>query len=326
MKNNSQKLLKYYAQMYRIREVEKKISNNYPKNEIRCPIHLSIGQEAVAVGVCSNLKKTDQVFSTHRCHAHYLAKGGNLKSMISELYGKENGCSQGKAGSMHLTDLNAGMIASVPIVGSSIPIAAGMAWANKLKKNKKIVVVFFGEGATEQGVFYETLNFASMHKLPIIFICENNLYSVYTRIEKRQSSERNLVNIAKSIGLVAQSFFGNDVIKISKIVSNFKKKILKGYGPSLLELKTYRTLEHCGPFSDDHLNYRSKNEINYWSQKCPLITLKNKILNKTERLSVNEKLKKIEKKIDIEIKNSFEFAKKSKFPKKNLLKKYIYAK
>ena len=159
-----------FYQMNRIRYVEETIANKYSEQEMRCPIHLSIGQEATAVGVISCLTQEDKIYSTHRCHAHYLAKGGNLNAMISELYGKAGGCCGGRGGSMHLFDQEAGVIASLPIVASAIPLAVGSALAFKFKKNKKIVAAFFGDGAVEEGVFYESVNFAVLKK---------NSYSIY---------------------------------------------------------------------------------------------------------------------------------------------------
>ena len=169
MKKN--KLFKIYKSILEIRTVEELIAENYNKQKMRCPVHLSIGQESVPVAVCNNLKKYDEVVTAHRSHAHYLAKGGSIKSMISELHGKENGCAKGLGGSMHLMDLKANVTAAVPIVGSTLPIGVGKAWANKLKKNSNLVVIFFGDGATEEGVFLESLDFAALHKLNILFVC-----------------------------------------------------------------------------------------------------------------------------------------------------------
>ena len=290
---------------------------------MRCPVHLSIGQEAIPVGICENLKSSDQVLSAHRAHAHYLAKGGSLKAMISELYGKVTGCAMGKGGSMHLIDISAGMMAAVPIVGSTIPIAVGFAWANKLTNSKKVVVVFFGDGATEEGVFHESLDFASLHKLPILFVCENNFYSVYSNIKKRQSKSRNICKIANAVGIKSLKINGNNLSEIfnksKKIINNIRNKS----HPFLVELNTYRLVEHCGPNSDDNLNYRSKSEISYWKKKCPVKLFKKKILN--QKIKKNY-LVKIEKQVQKEINDAFTYAKKSKFPSKALLTKHIYAK
>jgi len=321
MKLNKQ--IKLYKNIYKIREVEKKISSLYAEQQMRCPVHLSIGQEAIPVGICENLKSSDQVLSAHRAHAHYLAKGGSLKAMISELYGKVTGCAMGKGGSMHLIDISAGMMAAVPIVGSTIPIAVGFAWANKLKNSKKVVVVFFGDGATEEGVFHESLDFASLHKLPILFVCENNFYSVYSNINKRQSKSRNICKIANAVGIKSLKINGNNLSEIfnksKKIINNIRNKS----HPFLLELNTYRLVEHCGPNNDDNLNYRSKSEISYWQKKCPVKLFKKKILSQKAKKNY---LTKIEKQVQKEINDAFAYAKKSKFPSKKLLTQHVYAK
>ena len=321
MKKNIQENL--YKEIYRIREVGKKISLLYSEQEMRCPVHLSIGQEAVAVGICKNLKRSDQILSGHRPHAHYLAKGGNLKAMISELYGKETGCAKGKSGSMHLIDIKVGMMGAVPIVGSSIPIAAGFAWANKLKNSKKVTTVFFGDGATEEGIFHESLDFACLHKLPILFVCENNFFSVYSHISKRQSKSRKICNIANAAGIKSLKLNGNNVEDVFKKSSKIINNIRNGQGPFLLELDTYRFIEHCGPNIDDHLMYRSKKELNKWLKNCPVTSYKKKLINK--KVLNKNKLRNIESKISKEINAAFNFAKKSNFPSKNLLKKHIYA-
>ena len=318
------KLVSLYKKILRIRKIELKISQEYSKGNMRCPVHLSIGQEAPAVGICSNLNFDDQLLSSHRSHAHYLAKGGNLKKMISEIYGKITGTAKGKGGSMHLSDLKAGIVASVPIVGSTLPIATGIAWSNKLRKKKNIVVIFFGDGATEEGVFQESLDFASLHNLKILFVCENNFYSVYSSLKYRQNKKRNLISFAKALGLDTYKIEGNDVNKISlsskKIIKNIKKK----NKPAFMILDTYRWLEHCGPNYDDDLKYRPNKEIRYWMNKCPLKKI-SKIIKKKKILN-EKKMRKIKKIINNEIKNAFNFAKRSKFPQKSELNKDIYAK
>ena len=323
MKINKKDKVKLYYEMLRIREVEKTISKKYSEWEMRCPIHLSIGQEAVAVGVCQNLKRSDEIVTAHRCHAHYLAKGGSLKSMISELYGKETGCAKGIGGSMHLIDLKAGVSAAVPIVGSTIPIGTGLAWANKIKKSGKIVVIFFGDGATEEGVFFESLDFAALHSLPVLFVCENNEYSVYSHISKRQSKKRDITLISKSLGVKSLKANGNSIEEVFLKSKNIINKIRKDPAPYLIEFKTFRAVEHCGPNKDDHLNYRTKNYLNYWFKKCPILNYE-KTLKKNKSMSIQQVFK-IKEKVDRQISSAFNFAKKSKFPKKNLLKKYIYA-
>ena len=190
--------------MLRIRLVEESIANKYSEQKMRCPTHLSIGQEAIAVGVCANLTSQDQVLSTHRAHAHYLAKGGCLNSMMAEIYGKASGCSKGMGGSMHLIDTSVGFMGSTAIVGNTIPVAVGLALEKKLARKKSIACVFFGDGATEEGAFYESINFAIIHSLPILFICENNLYSVYSGLEVRQPVDRKIHKMVRAMGISAQ--------------------------------------------------------------------------------------------------------------------------
>jgi TPP-dependent pyruvate/acetoin dehydrogenase alpha subunit len=312
-----------FFEMLRIRTIEQNIASKYKEWEMRCPVHLSVGQEAIAVGICQNLKKNDKIVTAHRSHAHYVAKGGSLKKMLAELYGKVTGCAKGLGGSMHLIDLNAGVFAAVPIVGSTIPIGTGIAWANKLRNKREVVVAFFGDGATEEGVFFESLDFASLHNLPILFVCENNEYSVYSHISKRQSKKRNVTKIAKSFGIDSTKIDGNDVEKIFLKTNKIIKKMKNKPNPYLIELNTFRHLEHCGPNNDDNLNYRSSKYLKYWGNKCPVTNYK-KFLKRNNYLTIEDD-KKINKKIRDEILIAFRFAKKSKFPKKNLLKKYIYA-
>lgn len=316
--------LSLYKQIFRIRKIELKISEEYSNGEMRCPVHLSIGQEAPAVGICSNLKKEDLILSSHRSHAHYLAKGGDLKAMISEIYGKKTGSARGKGGSMHLSDLNSGIIASIPIVGSTLPIATGVAWSNKLRKKNNIVVVFLGDGATEEGVFQESLDFASLHNLKILFVCENNYYSVYSPLKFRQNAKRNLIDFTTSLGLDSFRLNGNDVKNIYKYSNKIIKKIKVKNKPAFILLDTYRWLEHCGPNYDDNLNYRPKNELKLWKKKCPLKKISNFLIK--EKLLNKKKIEQIENNIDNEIHEAFIYAKKSDFPKKKELNEHIYAK
>ena len=323
MKKNKNKKIEIFYSMIRMRMIEEKIAEKYSEQEMRCPVHLSIGQEAIASGICMNLQKKDQVLSAHRSHFHYLAKGGNLKKMISEIYGKETGCAGGKGGSMHLIDIQAGLIAAVPIVGSTIPIGVGLAWANKLDNLKKIVVIFFGEGSTEEGVFYESINFAALHNLPVLFVCENNFYSVYSSLNKRQPKKRKLFNVAESLGVKGISLDGNNVEEIYLKSKKIIKSVQQTNHPFFIELSTYRFLEHCGPNNDDDLEYRPSSEILFWKKKCPIVKYTKKLLK--EKVLNSKKLDKIYNEINLEINKSFKFAQKSKFPKNSNLMKNIYA-
>jgi len=312
-----------FFQMLRIRKVELKISELYSEEEMRCPVHLSVGQEAVAVGVCSALEKKDIALSAHRSHAHYLAKGGNLKKMLAELYGKKTGCAEGKGGSMHLIDLEAGLIAAVPIVGSTIPIAVGSAWGNMMQDKSVKTTVFFGEGATETGVFHESLGFASLHEMPMIFICENNLYSVYSPLEVRQSSKRDNIKIAEGHGIISLKGEGNDVYSVYSVIKEAINIIEKQQGPVYVEFDTYRWLEHCGPNDDDHLGYRNDKEITSWKNNCPIE--KTKVYLLSNDLVDEKEIEKISLQIDDEIRQAFDFAKSSPFLEKKHLYTSIYS-
>ncbi len=311
-----------YFEMLRIRLVEEKIAELYSEQEMRCPVHLSIGQEAVAVGVCNNLNNDDQVLSAHRAHAHYLAKGGDLKSMIAELYGKETGCAMGKGGSMHLIDLKKGFFAAVPIVGSTIPIAVGVAWAFKMKSENNLVVVFLGDGATEEGAFFESLDFASLKNVPILFVCENNFYSVYSNLEVRQAHNRNILKLVQGHGIEVFSGDGNDVLNVSNTTKEAINHIKNKKAPAFITFDTYRWLEHCGPNWDDDLGYREKSELDDWMSRCPINTFEKKILDNGY---VNTKdIEIMRKKILVDIDSAFQFAKNSPFPNIELLDKHIY--
>ena len=261
---------KLFESMLRIRLVEESIANKYSEQKMRCPTHLSIGQEAIAVGVCANLTSQDQVLSTHRAHAHYLAKGGCLNSMMAEIYGKASGCSKGMGGSMHLIDTSVGFMGSTAIVANTIPVAVGLALEKKLTRKKSIACVFFGDGATEEGAFYESVNFAIIHSLPILFICENNLYSVYSGLEVRQPVDRKIYKMVRAMGLSAQHGNGNDVEEVARKVKHAKTMILKSGGPQFLEFDTYRWREHCGPNFDNNIGYREESEFLKWKKKDPL--------------------------------------------------------
>jgi TPP-dependent pyruvate/acetoin dehydrogenase alpha subunit len=261
--------LKLFTQMSFVRQVEELISERYSDQVFRCPVHLSIGQEAIAVGVCSVLTTSDKVMSTHRSHAHYLAKGGDLYAMLCELMGKEDGCSLGRGGSMHLLDKNQGFYGSIPIVGSSLPIAMGLALAEKQSKSDNVVVAFVGDAVLETGQFYESLNFISLMRLPILIVLENNGYSTYAPISDRQSKDRSLSAMANGFGISSFSVNGDEiepVIKLTKESLSFVRRS----EPVLLEFSTFRRYEHCGPNLDDQLGYRSESEISTYLERDPL--------------------------------------------------------
>lgn len=312
MKMTKTECFALYRELLRIRVTEQRIASRYSEQRMRCPTHLSIGQEAVAVGVSSALKKEDRVYSSHRAHAHYLAKGGSLKALIAELYGKSTGCTGGRGGSMHLSDLSVGFVASTAIVANSIPVAVGNALHQKLAGVKDISVAYFGEGATEEGAFYESLNFAAVKKLPILFVCENNRYSVYSDLSCRQPSSRQIVDVAKSLGVEAFAGNGNNLIEVALCTKEKVTAIREGNGPVLLELHTYRYLEHCGPNSDDHLNYRPAEELTFWQANDPLEQYENFLKGEYSDFVLFKD--SITRSISEEIDKAFEFAEQSPFP------------
>jgi len=314
--------LSLYKKLVLIRLTEEKITEKYQERQMRCPVHLSIGQEAVAVGVCQNLRRADLVYSTHRCHAHYLAKGGDLKKMIAEIYGKETGSTGGKGGSQHLIDLAAGFGGATPIVGGTLPVAVGAAFANKLKNNKKITAAFLGDGTVEEGVFHESLNFAALKKLPIVFVCENNFFSVYTHLSERQP-DRPIYALVQGYNLEASRHDGNNVLEVHQAAAKAIKKIRAGDGPMFLEFLTYRRREHCGPFYDDHLGYRDEKEVKFWKKKDPVGYFE-KFLTKNKLVSEKE-LGGVRKEAERKINQAFAFAKKSRFPNKRSLYESIYS-
>ncbi len=312
-----------YKTMLRIRMVEEKIAELYPEQEMRCPVHLCIGQEAVAAGVCANLSRNDYVLSGHRSHGHYLAKGGDLKAMMAELYGKATGCCQGKGGSMHLVDLSAGFLGATPIVGSTIPIAVGVAFGSVMRGQQRVTVIFFGDAVVEEGVFHESINFAALKRLPVIFVCENNLYSVYSPLSVRQPEGREIFNLAKGHGVESYQGDGNDVIEVYTLAGQAISKARQGGGPTFLEFKTYRWREHCGPNYDNDLGYRTESEFREWQQHCPIKNFKEHLLR--DGILCSQDIEVIVSELEAEIEDAIVFAKESPFPEESSLMEHIYA-
>ena len=302
--------------------VEEALASYYVKQEIRCPMHLCIGQEAIAVGVISNLNSGDIVFSNHRAHGHYLAKGGSLNAMIAELFGRETGCCGGRGGSMHMIDESVGFLGATPIVGGTIPLAVGSAWASSLLLRDEVTVVFFGDGCFEEGVIHEAMNFAALHKLPILFVCENNNFSVYTSLKYRQPN-REIYKIAAAHGLKSNVGDGNDIEVVYEISKFAIDAIRNGDGPQFLEFTTYRWKEHCGPNYDDELNYRSIEEIQAGLSRCPILKVKANLFALSS-FSLDDILE-MENEIKNEIEASFDFALKSRMPTVEDAQTYVYA-
>lgn len=311
-----------FYSMLRIRQIEEAIAERYAEQEMRCPVHLSIGQEAVAAGVCAALETRNYVLSTHRGHAHYLAKGGNFKAMLSEIYGKATGCCSGKGGSMHLVDLSVGMLGCTPIVGGSLPVAVGAAFGSWMLEQGQVTVAFFGDGATEEGVFAESLNFAALKCLPILFVCENNLYSVYSPLSVRQAPGRDRLALARAHGIPAVRGDGNDVEAVYDLTRAAVQRARNGRGPEYLEFDTYRWREHCGPNYDNHIGYRTEEEFLQWRSRCPVESYRSRLLSQGI-ISETEIAEMIKSCLE-EIREAFAFARASPFPHEEQMLRDVY--
>ena len=313
-----------YCTMVRIRLCEESLVGPILSGEVRCPCHLYTGEEAIAAGIGAALGNNDYFFSSHRSHGHYLAKGGKLPELIAEIYGKATGCSRGRGGSMHVAYPQKGMMGSAPIVAGTISLALGAALASSIRKNKRVTVSFFGDGAAGEGVLYESLNFAALKRLPIIFACENNLYSTHMPIRECRVSDR-IFEIGRPLGIESCRIDGNDVLQVYDAAKKAVQKCRKGDGPVFLEFLTYRLRGHVGP--DDniqgaHTDIRPEEEIEKWRKNDPI--------KKFERFLINNKimkkgdLEKIKTEEEKEVQKAYVFARKSSYPKKGELAKYVF--
>lgn len=302
----------YYGMLY-LRMVEEAIADRYGEWKMRCPTHLCIGQEAVATGVCAALRATDMAVSGHRAHGHYLAKGGNLDRMIAEIYGKETGCCAGKGGSMHLVDIDVGFMGSTAIVAGTIPVGVGLGLSMRLIGTDDVSVIFLGDGAVEEGVFYESANFAALKKLPVLFVCENNFYSVYSPLNVRQPLGRRIHEMVAAIGVPSLHIDGNDVLQVYRATEEALASVRAGEGPRFLEFETYRWREHCGPNYDNDIGYRTADEFEAWKVKDPLARARERFAgsNVLAASAIARMVKEIRARID----SAFEFAERSPFPK-----------
>jgi TPP-dependent pyruvate/acetoin dehydrogenase alpha subunit len=294
-----------YKSLYRIRRVEEEIARVYPSDKIKSPVHLSIGQESVSVGVCEALGPHDIVYGTYRGHALYLARGGDLREMIAELYGRATGCTGGKGGSMHLIAPEVGVMGTSAVVGTTIANAVGHAYALRYRREDAVVASFFGDGATEEGVFAESLNFAVLKRLPILFVCENNQYAIHTHQSRRQGSPA-ICERARAHGLPAERVQGDDLPDLVGRAQDVVRRLRAGEGPWFFEVMTYRWREHVGPGQDYHLGHRTEDEAAPWVASDPLLRLAD-LLDPDERAN-------IEAAVAQEIADAFAFAEASPFP------------
>lgn len=311
-----------YREMLRIRRVEEAVADRYAKQQMRCPIHLSIGQEAVPVAISALLGPEDRAYSSHRCHAHYLAKGGDLNAMIAELHGRVTGCAKGKGGSMHLVDVSHGMMGSSALVAGSVPLAVGSALKFRLAGEPRVSVAYLGDGGTEEGVFYECLNFAQLKKLPVLFVVENNHYATYSHQRARQASLA-IAKRGQPFGMATTECDGYDLDAVWTVSVDAVTRARSGVGPTLLEFSTYRWRDHVGPATDWAVGYRTEAEGQSWIDRCPLATAEKELLSSGE-MSIAER-DGIEAELASDIDRAFEHALSSPVPPPEEMMRDIYA-
>ncbi len=313
-------LVRMYAQMQLVRRAEERVIEQYhwqnrefaekrnPPHTIKCPTHLSIGQEASAVGLCSALDVQDVLVSSHRCHAHYIAKGGSLNAMMAELFGRTTGCAHGKGGSMHLVDTSVGMMGSSAIVGGAIPLALGMALPFKMRGEAHVSVACFGDAAVEQGVFHESMHYAALRKLPVIFFCENNGYATLSPFAARQHVP--IYARAASYGMAGIRVDGNNVVEVCEVVREAASTARAGDGPTLIECETYRWIGHVGPDRDAGTGPRTKEELESWIERCPITRLRKQLELRVSKEVLVQADADVERKLD----DAVAFAKASPSP------------
>ncbi len=285
--------------------MEEEIARLYPTDRIKSPVHLSIGQEGVSVGVASALAPRDIAFGTYRGHALYLAKGGDLRAMIAELYGKATGCAKGKGGSMHLIDVAAGVMGASAVVATAIPLAVGYAYAVRLQRRDVVVASIFGDGAVDEGAFHESLNFAALKRLPVLFVCENNLYAIHSRQKERQPATDLCARVA-TYGIPGEVIDGNDVARLHARTSELVAELRSGAGPRFIECMTYRWKEHVGPNEDFRAGYRTRAEAAPHFEKDPVRTFR-AALDPSDA-------DRIDREVEAEIADAFRFAEESPLP------------
>lgn len=316
---NTASVARLYKTMQLIRRFEEKLIELYPSDKIKSPVHLSIGQEAVAAAVCAPLKTDDLISNTYRCHATHIAKGGNLNAMMAELYGKATGCAGGKAGSMHLMEIESGILGASAVVGTTVPVAAGWAFAlqreNKKTGKNRVVVCMFGDGASEEGSFTETLNFAVLHKLPLLFVCENNGMAIHNPIHRRQATP--ILGRVAAYGLPAKRVDSGDVFDMQAAVEEALAHVRSGNGPAFLEITTYRWLAHVGPANDNDAPYRIADEL-----KCAIET--DQVKRLAELLPAAER-ETIDADVENLVQQSVDFSENSPFPQPEELYSHVYA-
>lgn len=317
---NAEDKLKAYRRMYLLRKMEEELVEYYRLNKVMSFVHFYIGQEAVAVGVCDALQHEDRVFGNHRSHGHYLAKGGDPGKMVAECLGKVTGCCRGKGGSMHMIDKSVNFIGSTPILGSVAPISAGSALQQKLTGLKNITVAFYGDGASEEGVVYETMNFSALFKLPLLLVVENNFYSVMSRIKDRRSDKYNLQKIAEGFGLKYLQADGNDYFDVIDKAKQAVDLIKNHNQPVVMECITFRHMAHSAPIKDDTVGYREVDTIEYRNREDSVFRMRSDILSSFGE----EVIQKAEQDINQVVADAIAFGANSPYPSQDELCKDVY--
>jgi acetoin:2,6-dichlorophenolindophenol oxidoreductase subunit alpha len=313
--------VRHFREMLRIRRLEERIEAEYHLDQMKTPVHLCIGQEAVSVGVCAELRRDDYVSSNHRSHGHYLAKGGDMPAMMAELYCRSTGCSRGRGGSMHVVDTAVGLLGSSSIVGGGIPIATGLGLAIQQAGERRVSVVFFGDGAADEGVLYESINFATLWKLPVIFVLENNQLSVCSRQSARQAGPLIFHHAPPDL-LSARRVDGNDVQQVHAAAQEAVQRARAGGGPSLLECVTYRMRGHAGAGPDTSLGYRDDAELAAWAARCPVEQQRRRLRQSGALDDAGEAA--IEELVSAEIDAAFAYAKAGPLPGPSELHEHLY--
>ena len=307
-KYTPEELIGYLRQMLRIRRFEEKVLDLLTRDVVKGASHLYIGEEAVAVGACAAIRKDDYITSTHRGHGHCIAKGADLKLMLAELCGKATGYCKGRGGSMHIADVTSGNLGATGIVGSNIPVATGAGLSIKMRKTDQVVLCFFGDGAANTGAFHESLNMAAIWKLPVVYICENNLYGMSVSV-KRAFPFEDIAERAKGYNIPGVIADGMDVLNVKETVEKAVERARRGEGPTLVECKTYRFLGHS---RSDPRRYRTREEEEYWRARDPIKTFSEKLLN--AGILTEEKLKALDEEVIREVDEAEKFALNSPYP------------
>lgn len=316
-------LLDLFYKMYRIRLIEEAVASRYSEDQMKTPVHLAIGQEAVAVGTAQILNHQDLVYCSHRTHAVYLAKGGDLNAMFAEFHCRTTGCCGSRAGSMHIIDKKVGMAGSSAIVGGAIPIATGFALSAQLKQEDRLSAVYFGDAAVEEGAAWESMNFAALRKLPMLYICENNFYSVCSPLHYRQPENVKIHKKAEGFGLTVECIDGNNVLAVYEAAQRSAEHIRNGKGPIFIEAITYRWLGHHGNEDDSNSGYRTPEELNDWKKHDPVAMLRQVL---TEDFSIPENtFEEYKNQILDETNKAFDFALSSPRPTREDLMKHVYS-